>query len=106
MRNFVSDDGSLSFTAATALTGGRFYRSGGLVGIIAATVASGAVATLETCGVYEYEKAAEAIVEAVPMTMHVPDVVARRSWTNFWMASGDVLPSAISSHTSRGVLVV
>ena len=40
MRNFVSDDGSLSFTAATALTGGRFYRSGGLVGIIAATVAS------------------------------------------------------------------
>ena len=61
MRNFVSDDGSLSFTAATALTGGRFYRSGGLVGIIAATVASGAVATLETCGVYEYEKAAEAI---------------------------------------------
>lgn len=54
--NRISDDDRLTFTAETAYTGWTFRRQNGLLGVVAATVASGAVGTLHTCGVFDVAK--------------------------------------------------
>lgn len=61
MSNRIAGDESHNFTAGSALTGGKLYRSGNLIGVIAASVASGAAAVLQLCGVFLYAKATGAI---------------------------------------------
>lgn len=53
-----SGDDELQIVAGSALTGGDIYSSNGVFGVVKASVASGAVAVIQTGGVYDVTKVA------------------------------------------------
>jgi len=85
MKNYIQEGDCIEITASGAITSGQIVEVGALAGVSAGTYASGDVAVINLCGVYEVPKTAGAVTLGAKLYSNASGSATTTASTNVFL---------------------